>query len=178
MTVGPRHTLLPILTVLLALTAMAQSWAPSPQFQVTSDLAAALRVKDVAKAFALFADRAVLLPPSGETVSGRIEIEAYIKERVERGALVLAIVSTGSSAAEGLGFDSGTCEFTVTPVSGEKKKGRGTYVALFRQSDGKWKIDRLTWNSTWLPTPDASGAQTSPNQLPRPGPVPTPKPKP
>jgi len=138
--------------------ATAQPWAPSPQFQVSSDLAAALREKDVAKTLALLSDRAVLLPPSGETLSGRAEIERFLKERLERGALTLAIVSTGSAAAETLGFDSGTFEFTVTPAKGEPKKGRGTYLMILRQSDGKWRIERLAWNVSWLPAADKPGA--------------------
>src|SRR5262249_34905649 len=75
--------------------ARAQPWVPTPQCQVTSDLAAALRAKDLAKAMALFTERPVLLPPTGETISGRMELEAFLKERLEQGALKLALVSTG-----------------------------------------------------------------------------------
>jgi ketosteroid isomerase-like protein len=150
------------LAVLGVEEARAQPWVPTPQFQVTSDLAGALRGKDVAKALALFTDRAVLFPPSGETISGRTELEAFLKERVERGALKLAIVSTGSSGTEDIGFDSGTCEFTVTIGKEEPKQGRGTYVAVLRLVDGKWKIDRLIWNARMTIEPAGGPAAPSP----------------
>ena len=143
--------------------ARAQPWVPTPQFTVTSDLAAALRAKDVAKALALFTPNAVLFPPSGDTISGRPEVEAFLKDRIERATLKLALVSTGSAGTEDLGFDSGTCEYTVTVGKDEPRKGRGTYVAVMRLIDGKWKIDRLIWNATATLDAAAAPPATSPS---------------
>ncbi len=148
---------LAVAAILGAANADAQPWAPTPQFQVCTDLAVALRGQDVKAAMALFAERAVLLPPGGETFSGRREIEQFIKDRLGDGTLAVAIVSTGSSAVEDLGFDSGTYEITLAPPKGDPRKGRGTYVALQRRIEGAWKIDRLMVSFAWESAPPGVG---------------------
>jgi ketosteroid isomerase-like protein len=162
------QTTLMLVIALGAANADAQPWAPTPQFQVSSDLAVALRGKDVAKAVTLFAERAVLLPPRGETVSGRAEIEQFVKERLGEASLTVAIVSTGSSAIEDLGFDSGTYEITFTRPKGDIRKGRGTYLAIQRRTEGTWKIDRLMLGFAW----ESPSESATPTPAPAPAPAP------
>jgi ketosteroid isomerase-like protein len=156
--------------------AAAQPWAPTPQFQVSTDLAVALRAKDATKAAALFVERGVLLLPAGETISGHREIEKLFTDRLGDGTLAVAIVSTGSSATEDLGYDSGTYEITLTPPKGQPRKARGTYLALQRQIEGAWKIDRLMLAFAWEPARgQVAPAPVSAPPPASPSPVATPK---
>jgi ketosteroid isomerase-like protein len=139
--------------VLVAPRAEAQPAAPSPQFQVTMDLAVALRAKNVTKVLALLARGAVLMPPNEELVSGT-DIERFVKRLAEAGKVELAVGSLGSSSSEALGFDIGAYEFTITPAAGAPRKEKGKYVLLMRQGDdGQWRVAFALWNSSVAPAP-------------------------
>jgi len=143
--------------------------APSPQFQASMDLVAALRTRDVAKVMAFLADDAVLLPPGRDLVGGRRDIEAALKDFLGKNTLELAFSSLGSAGAAGLGFDVGQYELTLKPEGGTKTKTRGKYLVLFRQNaEEKWRLAYLSWNG--------SDPQGPPAPVPSPTPTPTPTP--
>jgi ketosteroid isomerase-like protein len=130
--------------------AQAQPMAPSPQFQTSMDLAAALRSRDVAKVMAFFADDALILPPGRDFVGGRKEIETLVKDVLAKNTLELAFSSLGSSGAGNLGFDLGQYELTLKPEGGgAKTKSHGKYLAVLKQdAQERWRLGYLSWNSS------------------------------
>lgn len=133
----------------------AQPLKPTPQFQASMDLAAALRSGDVAKAQALLTDDAVMLPPGRDIVSGKKALEAALKELVGKGPIELALVSIGSSGSAELGFDVGLFELALkAPEGGAKTKTRGKYLAALRpDAEGHWRVCYLSWNSSEATAP-------------------------
>jgi ketosteroid isomerase-like protein len=140
--------------------AEAQPMAPSPQFQTSMDLAAALRSRDVAKVMAFLADDAVILPPGRDVAGGRKEIEALVKDFLGKNTLELAFSSLASSGAGNLGFDVGQYELTLKPEGGgAKTKSRGKYLAVFKQdAQERWRLGYLSWNSSEPAAPRATPA--------------------
>ena len=129
----------------------AQPLAPSPQFQTSMELAAALRSRDVA--------------------GGRHEIEALVKDFLGKNTVELAFSSLGSSGGGNLGYDLGQYELTLKPEGGgAKTQSRGKYLAVFRQdAQERWRLGCLSWNSS-----DPAGAPATPAPSPTPSATPTP----
>lgn len=141
-----------VLVVLASRTAVAQPNRPTPQFQVTMDLATALRSKDLAKTMSFFAPNAMLMPPDGEAVAGRRDVESALKRLFEAGEIRLAVTSLGSTSGGVVGSDSGTFQLTIVPPQGERTVRTGSYVTVLRQDDaGRWTIEALIWNARAAP---------------------------
>lgn len=162
------------LVVLSGVGAHAQPMAPTPQFQASMDLVAALRARDVAKVMSFLADDAVILPPGRDLVGGHREIEALVKDFLGKNALELAFSSLGSSGSGSLGFDLGQYELTLKPEGGgAKTKTRGKYLAVFKQNtEEKWRLAYLSWNGS----EPAGPATPAPSAAPTPKPSATPTP--
>jgi ketosteroid isomerase-like protein len=140
---------LTVLAVFAPLGTKAQSFKPTPQFQASMDLAAAVRSGDVAKAMAALADDAVLLPPGRDLLSGRRSLEETLRELVGKNSLEIALVSIGSLGSAELGLDVGLYEATLKPQGGASppNKDRGKYVAVYKQdAEGRWRLAYLSWN--------------------------------
>jgi len=149
----------------------AQPLAPSPQFQTSMELAAALRSRDVAKVMAFLADDAVILAPGRDVAGGRHEIEALVKDFLGKNTVELAFSSLGSSGGGNLGYDLGQYELTLKPEGGgAKTQSRGKYLAVFRQdAQERWRLGCLSWNSS-----APAGAPATPAPSPTPSATPTP----
>jgi ketosteroid isomerase-like protein len=146
--------LLVAIAPLAAGVAQAQPMRPSPQLQLTMDLATAFRAKDMDKGLSLLAPEAVLLPPDEDMVSGRATVEGFLKRLAERGSPELAFGSFGSSSSGTLGYDMGSYELTVTPSGGAPRKEQGKYVILSRQvTDGRWLLVLCMWSPNVTSTP-------------------------
>jgi ketosteroid isomerase-like protein len=144
---------LTFVAVLGALGADAQPLKPTPQFQASMDLVAALRSQDLAKALSALADGAVLLPPGRDLISGRKALEDAVKELIAK-KVDLALVSIGSMGSADMGFDVGLYEMTLKPQEGAATKSRGKYLAAFKQdAEGHWRFTYMSWNSSEPTTP-------------------------
>jgi uncharacterized protein (TIGR02246 family) len=111
----------------------------------------ALDAKDPAAIAAIYTEDGALLPPNGETVSGRAAIEAFWTETLASG-----IGGEGTDievhALGDVGYTVGT--FTATDADGASI-GEGKYVEIWRHVDGKWQLHRAIWNSNLpLPAPE------------------------
>ena len=103
----------------------------------------ALDAKDPAAIAAIYTEDGALLPPNGETVSGRAAIEAFWTETLASG-----IGGEGTDievhALGDVGYTVGT--FTATDADGASI-GEGKYVEIWRHVDGEWQMHRDIWNS-------------------------------
>ena len=111
----------------------------------------ALDTKDPAAIAAIYTEDGALLPPNGETVSGRAAIEAFWTETLASG-----IGGEGTDievhALGDVGYTVGT--FTATDADGASI-GEGKYVEIWRHVDGEWQMHRDIWNSNLpLPAPE------------------------
>jgi uncharacterized protein (TIGR02246 family) len=127
-----------------------------------------------------YAPDAVLLPPSGQRISGREAIGKYWEHRMdsEMGPLTLEPVSADCSGD--LAYESGTAKYTLpasspasgahvmTPALGNARQVEGGYlVVLRRQTDGRWLIVQHAFTEALLKSLiEDKHPKAKPNPLP------------
>lgn len=89
---------------------------------------------------ALYAEDAVFVDASGETIEGRSAIQEMLTEGFQ-GVTSVEISSTESVLGTDLASDLGTWTQTVRTPDGQEQTLNGQYlVVLRRQADGSWRI--------------------------------------
>jgi ketosteroid isomerase-like protein len=132
---------------LCAWPASAQVLPPTPQFQVSMDMAVALRAKDAERVLALLAPKAAIMPPDGTVVGGGDDLEKALHELFGLGTVELSIFSLGSGESGTLGFDAGSYDLTIAFRTGEKRKEKGQYLTILRQDGGgHWRVAYGIWS--------------------------------
>lgn len=105
----------------------------------------------MAEVAAHYTDDAVLLPPGGETVTGRKAIAEYFGHfpKLEK----LQWKRTEVVGNSDLAYAMGSFSFEMTgPNATKPLVERGKYIEIWRrQADGSWKITRDIWNSSIAP---------------------------
>jgi uncharacterized protein (TIGR02246 family) len=98
----------------------------------------------------LYAEDAVLLPPSHEPIEGRDAIGAFWHQGTDQG---LEVTTLKVEVNGDLGYLVGRYHL---PATEEEPADSGKYVmCLKRQSDGSWKLTADIWNSSGDSTDDA-----------------------
>jgi uncharacterized protein (TIGR02246 family) len=111
--------------------------------EVVTRYEAASNEGDAAALAALYADDALLLPPDGGVVSGRVAILEFWQDGIEPG---ISFEVVGSRATGGSGYVVG--RFMVD-ASATAPADSGKYVlCLQRQRDGGWLVVADIWNAT------------------------------
>jgi uncharacterized protein (TIGR02246 family) len=100
-----------------------------------------------------YAHDAVLLPPSGQRISGREAIGKYWKQRMDSEMGPLTVEPVSADCSGDLAYEGGTAKYTLpasgptpgthstTPASGNARQIEGSYlVVLRRQPDDQWLI--------------------------------------
>ncbi len=94
---------------------------------------------DAAAAAAVYAEGAILLPPTGEVIRGRKAIENFWRSGIEIGVRSVELQRLEQSEADRLLYELGRYRMLVQEVEHEPKLERGAYVLLHRQEpDGSW----------------------------------------
>jgi ketosteroid isomerase-like protein len=94
---------------------------------------------DAAAAAGVYAERAVLVPPSGEAIRGRKAIESFWRSGIEIGVRKVELEALELGDARRLTYEVGRYRMLLQPADDKPRFERGTYVVLFRQEpDGSW----------------------------------------
>jgi uncharacterized protein (TIGR02246 family) len=107
---------------------------------------------------ALYAEQAVLLPPSAPAAKGKAAILAYFAKDTAESAKAGVTFSLDPKSKSDvgvsgdMGWESGT--YAVNAKSGAPVEV-GKYLTVYKKSDGKWLIIRDTWNADAPPAPAA-----------------------
>jgi len=111
---------------------------------------------------ALYAEKAVLLPPGAPAANGNAAIQAYLAKDMAESAKAGVTFSVGAKSDVGstgdLAWESGA--YVVKAKSGATVEA-GKYLTVYKKTGGKWLIIRDTWNSDAPPAP-ASAAPAAP----------------
>jgi uncharacterized protein (TIGR02246 family) len=105
---------------------------------------AAYNAGDAAAITALYAEDGQVMAPGHETASGRAAIQDLFKQELASGAknaLTTNEVLSGGEYAISIGG------YVATAADGSHLD-HGTYMTVFKQVDGAWKIYRDTWKSS------------------------------
>jgi len=105
---------------------------------------------DVEKEMSYFVDDAILIPPRGQPVEGKEDIEAAIKELIKtewdlgtpgRGVRTLEVSASGD-----LAYDIGKFRMVNQRPEGPVEE-KGYFVTLYKKIDGEWKFVCQIWNN-------------------------------
>jgi ketosteroid isomerase-like protein len=102
---------------------------------------------DATAAAAVYAEGAILLPPTGEVIRGRKAIESFWRSGIEIGVRSVELQRLEYSEADRLLYELGRYRMLVQRAEHEPKLERGAYVLLHRQDpDGSWRRAVDTFN--------------------------------
>lgn len=140
------NKLIPLLPLLLVVTACSQSPAPADSSVITSRSdawEAALNAADTDALVGMYTSDARLLPPNGEMTSGIDAVRAVFGGMIEAG-IGGDLTSVDAVVVGDIGYNVGT--YTLT--SGDALVDRGKFIETWsRGADGQWRIANDIWNS-------------------------------
>jgi uncharacterized protein (TIGR02246 family) len=111
----------------------------------------AFNAKDADAIATLYAEDAVLLPPSAPAVFGRDAVLANTREMFAEG-LAIELEDLEVKAETDLGYKAG--RYRVFSEDGALVD-RGKYIEIWTKEDGKWVLHRDIWNSSMQPAVEA-----------------------
>lgn len=142
------------LLLLLLAAACAREAAPDPAADrqaiaaVRAQFEAAENASDIEQVRAAFAEDIQMMAPNAPAAVGIDSAVARLQRTFDAGRLAIRYESEEIVAFGDWGFDRGTYRFTMTPASGAAASSQtGKYLWISqRQTDGTWKLSRVTWN--------------------------------
>ena len=101
---------------------------------------------DTATLASLYAEDAAILPPGGERVDGRANIQAFWQGAIDSGLKVDhfnidEIFANGDKAADVGGF------VLTAPGDGGITEIAGKYIVIWKRTDHTWQLYRDIWNT-------------------------------
>ena len=121
--------------------------AQDAQAEVTAaaeKMEVAFNEKDAATLTALYAENAIVMPPGIEPLKGHDAIRA-MWESLDAATPTLALQTTDVMPVGNLAIETGSWSMTAPDGS---HVDHGSYLAVWKKTDGGWKMIRDTWNSS------------------------------
>jgi ketosteroid isomerase-like protein len=123
--------------------------------RLIEDLRTAFNAKDPAKAAALYSTTAAVLPPNRPLMRGRKFVEQYYVDRFAEGATNLELQPADVSGQGTLAYASGDYRLKLMPAQGPARLDRGKFLWIFREQNGQWLIEYVTFSSDFVSPPPA-----------------------
>ena len=152
------------LVLCVALIGAACSSRSGPQFdrsdadnitKVIEQLRIAFNARDAGKAAALYSTTGVVMPPNRALMRGRQFVQQYYDDRFAEGASDLEIEAGDISGQGTLAYASGDYRLNLVPKDGQKRRDRGKFLWVFRESNGVWMIEYVIFSSDFTAPPAA-----------------------
>ncbi len=104
----------------------------------------AFRKKDAATMARCYTEKAAILPPQSDFLSGANAIEGFW-----RAVMNMGITDVTLATSELVEFGDAAYEVgRYTLLAGEKIADRGKYVVIWHHERGAWKLHRDIWNTS------------------------------
>ena len=124
--------------------------------QVIERLRTAFNAKDPAKAAELYSTTAAVMPPNRPLMRGRKFVEQYYVARFAEGATNLELQSADISGQGTLAYASGDYRLNLVPEKGgQTRLDRGKFLWIFREQNGQWLIEYVSFSSDFVSPPPA-----------------------
>lgn len=153
-----------LVVALTALTLACQAPAPTP-VDATADIAAlngkfgaAVTAKDAAAIAALYAERAVLMPPNAAALEGRAAIQAYWQAFLEAGVTNATLTTSEVNNTDTDAVEVGTW---VIKAPDGTVADNGKYIVWFKKGADGWQFHRDIFNSDRPAVPAAPAARAA-----------------
>lgn len=126
--------------------------------EVTGKYELAFTRDDLPATVALFAEDAEILPQDGPVVSGRADIEQFLKDQMT--PVISFDTETDMSIVRGdLAVEQG--HYRVRDVRRGSDIEEGKYVHVWRRAGGDWKLYRVIYNTDVAAATEVSVAQAA-----------------
>jgi ketosteroid isomerase-like protein len=86
---------------------------------------------------------------------GRQFVQQYYDDRFAEGASDLEIEAADVSGQGNLAYASGDYRLNLVPKDGQKRRDRGKFLWVFRENNGVWMIEYVTFSSDFVAPPAA-----------------------
>jgi len=124
--------------------------------KVIEELRVTFNAKDPAKAAALYSTTAAVLPPNRPLMRGRKFVEQYYADRFAEGATDLELQPADISGVGTLAYASGDYRLKLMPAAGGPTRlDRGKFLWVFREQNGLWLIEYVSFSSDFVSPPSA-----------------------
>ena len=154
----------PLVLCVALIGAAASSGRAGPQFdrsdvenitKLIEQLRIAFNAKDSTKAAALYSSTGVVMPPNRALMRGRQFVQQYYDDRFAEGASDLEMEAADISGQGNLAYASGDYRLNLVPKDGQKRRDRGKFLWVFRENNGVWMIEYVTFSSDFVAPPAA-----------------------
>ena len=123
--------------------------------KLIEQLRVAFNAKDPAKAAALYSTTGVVMPPNRALMRGRQFVQQYYDDRFAEGASDLELEAGDISGQGTLAYSAGDYRLNLVPKDGQKRRDRGKFLWVFRESNGVWLIEYVIFSSDFVAPPSA-----------------------
>ncbi len=135
---------LPVLALNCAFEAPASSTSLD---EINAKWISSIEAGDTNELMALYAENAVVFPPSSEILEGVTAIDAYFRDLKNAGFNKYSIANVDLQANGTTAYATALWEAVRIDVDGNKIKLGGNITNVMeRQDDGNWKIKFQSWN--------------------------------
>jgi ketosteroid isomerase-like protein len=107
----------------------------------------AFAARDAAKAAALHAPDARLLPEGDGPIEGAQVVEAYWRGAMESGVRLVQLQTLSVEERGELAYETGDYMVTVPTGPGVTDVRSGNYLVVWRRSGGDWLVAAAIWNA-------------------------------
>ena len=154
----------PLVLCVALIGAAACSGRSGPQFdrsdvenitKLIEQLRIAFNAKDSSRAAALYSSTGVVMPPNRALMRGRQFVQQYYDDRFAEGASDLEMEAADISGQGNLAYASGDYRLNLVPKDGQKRRDRGKFLWVFRENNGVWMIEYVTFSSDFVAPPAA-----------------------
>jgi len=123
--------------------------APDPKaFEAVGALSNGVQNHDATMVASAYTDDAVVLPPNGEAVRGKVAIEAFWNQLFSAGFNAVEGGSNGLSTSGDLGYEWGSATLEVPSGTQTVTDVTRWVNVLKKDASGVWKIAMTIWNSS------------------------------
>ncbi len=139
--------LLGILTLAILLPASAMAGEVRTHIdEGTAKWVAAFNAGDGAAVAALYSEDAVLLPPGGERIDGRAEIQTFWQGAIDSGLKAEFLHAVEVEARGDMAAEIGVF-LLIAPGDGGPTKIPGKYIVIWKRNGHTWQLHRDIWNT-------------------------------
>lgn len=118
----------------------------------TKAFMAAFNRGDAAAVAAMYAIDAKVLPPNGEIVEGRQNIQAFWQNLISVGAKLQALDTVEVDALGNLAYELGKYTLMIPQAGGQSTTDLGKYVVIWKRQGRRWQLAVDIWNTS-MPAP-------------------------
>lgn len=109
--------------------------------KATADLAAGINEKNVDRILELYTENSVFMPPNAPLLRGREPLKGFYTDLVSR-VSDLKMEPADVAGHGPIAYQSGSYTMNVGTA-----RDRGKYLMVFRNMNGKWKMEYTSWSS-------------------------------